>query len=162
MVTQCMEAKVVAPIARQSRAGIKTATVPLVNGRQLYGRSSLTSCARARACVSSGIGLDRQLPKGSGVFFGPRHSKLSGTVGCRRRLRQYGDAGTRRVRTTAVFEMFTERAIKSVMLAQKEARTMKCREVGVVHLLLGLIGEDANSTIFGSGGRSLVLNFAKI
>ncbi|KAL3681430.1 hypothetical protein R1sor_024386 [Riccia sorocarpa] len=43
---------------------------------------------------------------------------------------------------TAVFERFTERAIRSVMLAQREAKAQGRGEVGTEQLLLGLIAED--------------------
>lgn len=43
---------------------------------------------------------------------------------------------------SAVFERFTERAIKTVMLAQREAKALGKVEVGTEQLLLGLIAED--------------------
>lgn len=53
---------------------------------------------------------------------------------------------------SAVFERFTERAIKSVMLAQREAKALGKREVGTEQLLLGLIAEDRGSEGYlGSG-----------
>uniref|UniRef100_A0A0C9RIM1 TSA: Wollemia nobilis Ref_Wollemi_Transcript_15840_3487 transcribed RNA sequence n=1 Tax=Wollemia nobilis TaxID=56998 RepID=A0A0C9RIM1_9CONI len=48
----------------------------------------------------------------------------------------------------AVFERFTERAIKSVMFAQREAKALGQQEVGTQHLLLGLIAEERR----GAGG----------
>lgn len=58
----------------------------------------------------------------------------------------------RRGVVTAVFERFTERAIKSVMLAQREAKALGKREVGTEQLLLGLIAEDRGSEGYlGSG-----------
>jgi ATP-dependent Clp protease ATP-binding subunit ClpC len=44
---------------------------------------------------------------------------------------------------TAVFEKFTERAIKAVMLAQQEAKALQRPEVGTEHIMLGLIAEEA-------------------
>jgi len=44
----------------------------------------------------------------------------------------------------AVFERFTERAIKAVMLAQQEAKALGSAEVGTEHLLLGLIVEESS------------------
>ena len=44
-----------------------------------------------------------------------------------------------------VFERFTERAIKAVMAAQNEARSMGRAEVTTDELLLGLIVEDSAS-----------------
>jgi len=44
---------------------------------------------------------------------------------------------------TAVFEKFTERAIKAVMLAQQEAKALRRPEVGVEHIVMGLVAEEA-------------------
>eukprot|EP00798_Chlamydomonas_sp_ICE-L_P003252 gene3252-13275_t len=46
------------------------------------------------------------------------------------------------VRVNAMFERFTEKAIKVVMLAQEEARRLGHNFVGTEQLLLGLIGES--------------------
>ncbi|CAI7840469.1 unnamed protein product [Closterium sp. NIES-54] len=54
----------------------------------------------------------------------------------------------RRAVVTAVFERFTERAIKAVMMAQAEAKVLGRKEVATEQLLLGLIAED-----FASGGK---------
>ncbi|CAM6088346.1 unnamed protein product [Calypogeia fissa] len=54
----------------------------------------------------------------------------------------------RRGVVSAVFERFTERAIKSVMLAQREAKALGKGEVGTEQLLLGLIAEDRGSEGF--------------
>lgn len=56
---------------------------------------------------------------------------------------------------TAVFERFTERAIKSVMLAQREAKALGKREVGTEQLLLGLIAEDRGSEGYLSSGVTI-------
>lgn len=45
----------------------------------------------------------------------------------------------------AVFEKFTERSIKAVMIAQSEAKTLGTAEVTTEHILLGLIREDTSS-----------------
>ena len=42
----------------------------------------------------------------------------------------------------AMFERFTEKAIKVIMLAQEEARRLGHNFVGTEQILLGLIGED--------------------
>merc|ERR1719502_1327413 len=47
-----------------------------------------------------------------------------------------------RLQTRAMFERFTEKAIKVVMLAQEEARRLGHNFVGTEQLLLGLIGES--------------------
>lgn len=41
-----------------------------------------------------------------------------------------------------MFECFTEKAIKAIMLAQEEARRLKQNCVGTEQLLLGLIGQE--------------------
>ncbi|KAK8586560.1 hypothetical protein V6N13_010149 [Hibiscus sabdariffa] len=55
---------------------------------------------------------------------------------------------------SAVFERFTERAIKAVILSQREAKSLGKDMVFTQHLLLGLIGEDRDPNGFlGSGLR---------
>eukprot|EP00897_Mesotaenium_endlicherianum_P002931 jgi/Mesen1/2666/ME000167S01816 len=56
---------------------------------------------------------------------------------------------------TAVFEIFTERAVKSVMLAQREAKAMGRGEVGTEQLLLGLIAEERDSVGFLKTGVTI-------
>jgi ATP-dependent Clp protease ATP-binding subunit ClpC len=59
--------------------------------------------------------------------------------------RQYGGPWTtpaaKRGVVTAMFERFTEKAIKVIMLAQEEARRLGHNFVGTEQILLGLIGE---------------------
>ncbi|KAK3154228.1 hypothetical protein QOZ80_2BG0187930 [Eleusine coracana subsp. coracana] len=52
----------------------------------------------------------------------------------------------------AVFERFTERAVKAVVLSQREARGLGDPAVAPRHLLLGLIAEDRSSGGFLSSG----------
>ncbi|CAN6241889.1 unnamed protein product [Urochloa humidicola] len=55
----------------------------------------------------------------------------------------------------AVFERFTERAVKAVVFAQREARGMGDEAVAPHHLLLGLVAEDRSPLGFlGSGLRA--------
>ncbi|GAQ82703.1 ATP-dependent Clp protease ATP-binding subunit [Klebsormidium nitens] len=49
--------------------------------------------------------------------------------------------GARRGVIVAIFEKFTERAIKAVMNSQKEAKALGKREVGTAQLFLGLVAE---------------------
>lgn len=56
---------------------------------------------------------------------------------------------------TAVFERFTERAIRSVMLAQKEAKALGRKEVATEQILLGLVGEERSSDGFLGTGVSM-------
>ncbi|KAJ8752593.1 hypothetical protein K2173_005482 [Erythroxylum novogranatense] len=59
---------------------------------------------------------------------------------------------SRVLRVSAVFERFTERAIKAVIFSQREARALGKDLVFTQHLLLGLITEDKDSNGFlGSG-----------
>ncbi|XVF54819.1 hypothetical protein PTKIN_Ptkin05aG0212400 [Pterospermum kingtungense] len=56
------------------------------------------------------------------------------------------------IRISAAFERFTERAIKAVILSQREAKSLGKDMVFTQHLLLGLIGEDRDPNGFlGSG-----------
>lgn len=59
----------------------------------------------------------------------------------RARARKCAVRGSRRLTTRAMFERFTEKAIKVVMLAQEEARRLGHNFVGTEQVLLGLIGE---------------------
>jgi len=56
----------------------------------------------------------------------------------------------RRQAATAMFERFTEKAIKVIMLAQEEARRLGHNFVGTEQILLGLIGEGT-----GIGAKTL-------
>ncbi|MCO5575798.1 hypothetical protein L7F22_029603 [Adiantum nelumboides] len=56
---------------------------------------------------------------------------------------------------SAVFERFTERAIKTVMLAQREAKALGKAEVGTEQLLLALIAEDRASEGFLRSGVTI-------
>merc|ERR1719454_2056139 len=53
-----------------------------------------------------------------------------------------GDNDLNTISTTLMFERFTEKAIKVVMLAQEEARRLGHNFVGTEQILLGLIGES--------------------
>lgn len=49
------------------------------------------------------------------------------------------------VRTRAIFDKFTERSIKAVLLGQKEAKSLGFAKVTTAHILLGIIAEDTKS-----------------
>mmetsp|Transcript_10026 Transcript_10026/g.21446 ORF Transcript_10026/g.21446 Transcript_10026/m.21446 type:complete len:958 (+) Transcript_10026:149-3022(+) len=53
--------------------------------------------------------------------------------------------GRKALRVAAVFEKFTERSIKSVMISQQEAKLLGASEVNTEHILLGLISEETIS-----------------
>ncbi|KAH7543618.1 chaperone protein ClpC, chloroplastic isoform X2 [Ziziphus jujuba] len=63
------------------------------------------------------------------------HSKVAIAISSRRRQR------ASRAVPKAMFERFTEKAIKVIMLAQEEARRLGHNFVGTEQILLGLIGE---------------------
>ncbi|XP_047325898.1 ATP-dependent Clp protease ATP-binding subunit ClpA homolog CD4B, chloroplastic-like [Impatiens glandulifera] len=67
----------------------------------------------------------------SGLDF---HFKVASKVSVRR-------GRARRIAPRAMFERFTEKAIKVIMLAQEEARRLGHNFVGTEQILLGLIGE---------------------
>jgi len=69
---------------------------------------------------------------------GQRASLAAAVAGSTRRA---STAGPHRLVTTAMFERFTEKAIKVVMLAQEEARRLGHNFVGTEQIMLGLIGE---------------------
>ena len=56
---------------------------------------------------------------------------------------------------TAVFEKFTERAIKAVMLAQQEAKALSRPEVGPEHILMGLVAEEAKKGGYLGSGMTI-------
>ena len=56
---------------------------------------------------------------------------------------------------TAVFEKFTERAIKAVMLAQQEAKALRRPEVGPEHILMGLVAEEAKKGGYLGSGMTI-------
>uniref|UniRef100_A0A0E0NFQ8 Clp R domain-containing protein n=1 Tax=Oryza rufipogon TaxID=4529 RepID=A0A0E0NFQ8_ORYRU len=67
-------------------------------------------------------------------------------------------AGARRARRAvvrAVFERFTERAVKAVVLSQREAKGLGEGAVAPRHLLLGLIAEDRSAGGFLSSGINI-------
>lgn len=65
------------------------------------------------------------------------HSKVLTQIGTNRARSGRGN----RVVPKAMFERFTEKAIKVIMLAQEEARRLGHNFVGTEQILLGLIGE---------------------
>ncbi|KAI9381462.1 hypothetical protein POPTR_015G110000v4 [Populus trichocarpa] len=68
-------------------------------------------------------------------------------------LKRFNSSKKRRIlQVSAVFERFTERAIKAVIFSQREAIALGKDTVFTQHLLLGLIGEDCDPKGFlGSG-----------
>lgn len=92
-----------------------------------------SSSSRRRA-VSAQASLTQGLSRGG--FLGQRVAGPVAGAG-RRQFSRRGAPVTR-----AMFERFTEKAIKVVMLAQEEARRLGHNFVGTEQILLGLIGES--------------------
>ncbi|KAI3839358.1 hypothetical protein MKW92_044734 [Papaver armeniacum] len=61
----------------------------------------------------------------------------------------------RRIGISAVFERFTERAIKAVVFSQREARSLGKDMVFTQHILLGLIAEDRSPNGYLDSGITL-------
>ncbi len=103
------------------------------------GLAALAPCAHRRPAVA-------QL----GTYTGMRRANAVDTAGARQAAsgrclsaavaRPAGRG--RRAPTRMMFERFTEKAIKVVMLAQEEARRLGHNFVGTEQILLGLIGES--------------------
>eukprot|EP00879_Flechtneria_rotunda_P032621 GHRR01035867.1.p1 GENE.GHRR01035867.1~~GHRR01035867.1.p1 ORF type:complete len:179 (-),score=40.92 GHRR01035867.1:74-610(-) len=72
-------------------------------------------------------------------FMGARVVRQAASVQMARRT---AGRGKRMLVVKAMFERFTEKAIKVVMLAQEEARRLGHNFVGTEQILLGLIGES--------------------
>ncbi|XP_074278376.1 ATP-dependent Clp protease ATP-binding subunit ClpA homolog, chloroplastic-like [Silene latifolia] len=64
----------------------------------------------------------------------------------------------------AIFERFTEKAIKVIALGQEEARRLSMKMVGTEHILLGLIGEGYGvpAKVFKSKGINLKKTRAEV
>nr|CAD1820285.1 unnamed protein product [Ananas comosus var. bracteatus] len=73
----------------------------------------------------------------------------------RRRCAPPPPPGRRRGGVYAVFERFTERAIKAVVFSQREARALGREMVFTQHLLLGLVAEDRSPAGFLGSGITL-------
>ncbi|CAI5946060.1 unnamed protein product [Closterium sp. NIES-64] len=149
-----LSSAIIAPSSSLVRASLPRSS-PLP--RQLNLNSSATrSHAASSVFLGAFDGLHRQkLPSN------PSSSSLSHAAAFHEAADRYiqtpslpasaaADAATcgRRAVVTAVFERFTERAIKAVMMAQAEAKVLGRKEVATEQLLLGLIAED-----FASGGK---------
>ncbi|KAI8103784.1 hypothetical protein M9434_002052 [Picochlorum sp. BPE23] len=77
------------------------------------------------------------------MALGKQQQRASAVLSGRRGSRRAGASNGRRVMgTKMMFERFTEKAIKVVMLAQEEARRLGHNFVGTEQILLGLIGES--------------------
>ena len=105
-----------------------------------------------QAALGAPVGLQRQTyrPTNITTFSGFRRANAVDGAGRRREVDSLEAAVQRRgpcrrgpkATTRAMFERFTEKAIKVVMLAQEEARRLGHNFVGTEQILLGLIGES--------------------
>ncbi|GAU25477.1 hypothetical protein TSUD_71310 [Trifolium subterraneum] len=105
-----------------------------VRSRRSVRMAYATRIVAPRLTAFSGLNsLDSMLRPGQAF-----HSKVLTQIGGTNRPK--GGRGSRCV-TRAMFERFTEKAIKVIMLAQEEARRLGHNFVGTEQILLGLIGE---------------------
>lgn len=103
----------------KSKRSVKTMCASRTSGLRMPGFSGLRTINRLDSMLRPG--LDFQ-------------SKVSMAISSRR-------ARAKRFIPRAMFERFTEKAIKVIMLAQEEARRLGHNFVGTEQILLGLIGE---------------------
>ena len=103
------------------------------------GRSTVLAPARVSQPRSQQIVLSTFTGFRSSLQLAP--SKSSSSTKVQRRASRCRSVN-RRVETKMMFERFTEKAIKVVMLAQEEARRLGHNFVGTEQILLGLIGES--------------------
>lgn len=84
------------------------------------------------------------------------HSKVFTQIGTNR-AKGGSSRGSRRCVTKAMFERYTEKAIKVILLSQEEARRLGHNFVGTEQILLGLIGESTGvaAKVLKSMGISL-------
>ncbi|CAI7897110.1 unnamed protein product [Closterium sp. NIES-53] len=110
---------------------------------QLSGqpRSTATRATHSLAADYDGFRQTSTLPSTSTIS----HSDAF-TANITRQLAPASSSSAHRATVSAVFDRFTERAIKSVMLGQREAKALGRKEVATEHLLLGLIMEDRASS----------------
>eukprot|EP00884_Botryococcus_braunii_P021637 jgi/Botrbrau1/8157/Bobra.357_2s0005.1 len=91
------------------------------------------------ACIPHHPGL-RRLPTSNASRI-----RVGRSLALKGRIRERGS-----LQVVAVFERYTERAIKAVMLAQQEAKLLGSMETDSDHLVLGLIAEEKPG-FFGTG-----------
>eukprot|EP00249_Psilotum_nudum_P024846 c29307_g1_i2 orf=247-3057(+) len=121
----------------------------LVQGSRKLRRLSLVASLHGIANIQSRKLAHPRIARSVQAFRGLRHTSCLDAVGCRGKdfhasivaaLCTCSRQGTRAV-AVAMFERFTEKAIKVIMLAQEEARRLGHNFVGTEQILLGLIGE---------------------
>ncbi|XP_058757235.1 chaperone protein ClpC, chloroplastic [Vicia villosa] len=103
----------------KSKRSVKTMCASRTSGLRVPGFSGLRTINHLDTMLRPGLDF---------------HSKVSMAISSRR-------ARAKRFIPRAMFERFTEKAIKVIMLAQEEARRLGHNFVGTEQILLGLIGE---------------------
>jgi ATP-dependent Clp protease ATP-binding subunit ClpC len=98
---------------------------------------AVTSCAALKTRANAGTLIGAASSMKATSFFGSS-VRVAGNSSTARRAPR--GTGSGKVVTKAMFERFTEKAIKVVMLAQEEARRLGHNFVGTEQLLLGMIG----------------------
>jgi ATP-dependent Clp protease ATP-binding subunit ClpC len=111
--------------------------------------SSSSAPSASILAAAPDVALRRRIPAAAGGRTPARPLRVSAVMLATAVPRRRGPGVIR-----AVFERFTERAVKAVVFSQREARGMGDDTVAPHHLLLGLIAEDRTLVGFlGSGLR---------
>ncbi|VAH47544.1 unnamed protein product [Triticum turgidum subsp. durum] len=103
-----------------------------------------SSSAPPASILATGAGLRRRFSPATAAASGGRAVALALAPPLR--------ASSAGLVVRAVFERFTERAVKAVVLSQREARGMGDEVVAPHHLLLGLVAEDRSAAGFLASG----------
>uniref|UniRef100_A0A0D9W4J3 Clp R domain-containing protein n=1 Tax=Leersia perrieri TaxID=77586 RepID=A0A0D9W4J3_9ORYZ len=115
-----------------SSSSVPSASI-LATGAALRRRFTPGAAVGGGRAVSVAVARPIRLSS-TGLLVAPRQQRRGGLV------------------VRAVFERFTERAVKSVVFSQREARGMGDETVAPHHLLLGLVAEDRSPLGFLASG----------
>ena len=137
--------------------GERAAAHTAMQSQALAGRAAPSGAARASRSRQQQRLVAFQGFRRPGVVDGAASAPASLQAAVQRQVAAAArSSGVRTVRVTRMmFERFTEKAIKVVMLAQEEARRLGHNFVGTEQILLGLIGESTGARGLGAarGGR---------
>ncbi|KQJ82432.1 chaperone protein ClpD2, chloroplastic [Brachypodium distachyon] len=118
-----------------------------------------SSSVPSASILATGAGLRRRFSPAAAAAGGrvlalahPLRSSSGALMAATPRRGQQRRGGGAGVVVRAVFERFTERAVKAVVLSQREARGMGDEAVAPHHLLLGLVAEDRSAAGFLASG----------
>lgn len=112
--------------------------------------SSSSAPSASILAAAPDVALRRRIPAAAGGRTPARPLRVSAVMLATAVPRRRGPGVIR-----AVFERFTERAVKAVVLSQREARGLGEPAVAPRHLLLGLVAEDRSSGGFLSSGINI-------